>query len=97
MLMEDTLRCLTFTDLRSLKGIQYSRTHVTRLMEAGGFPLCFSLGGKGSRTVWNENDIDRWLAERQAAPMPTLSKPNGKTKHVAPEPQRVPRRRLLKP
>jgi predicted DNA-binding transcriptional regulator AlpA len=45
------------------KGITWSREHTRRMWEAGRFPRPFKLADNGWN-VWDENEIDEWLAER---------------------------------
>jgi predicted DNA-binding transcriptional regulator AlpA len=71
-----TLRVLQFVDLRESKGLRYSRTHIDRLVAADQFPKPFRLGGRGSRCVWSEDEVDQWLADRmKAAKLAALDKP----------------------
>jgi prophage regulatory protein len=58
-------RFLRFPELRSRKGIPFSRMHVDRLEKRGDFPKRFSLG---ANTVgWLESEVDAWLAGKVAA------------------------------
>jgi predicted DNA-binding transcriptional regulator AlpA len=56
------MRLLSQADLAS-KGITWSREHVRRQWKAGRFPKPFKLSD-GGRNVWNEEEIDSWLADR---------------------------------
>ena len=57
------LRFLTFREL-ALKGVNYTQSHISRLVEAGQFPAPVRLGPR--RTVWPEAEVDSWVAERFA-------------------------------
>jgi prophage regulatory protein len=58
------MRILSFDDLRSEKGIPYSKVHLWRLERLGKFPKRVQLGE--SRHGWLESEIDDWLLERMA-------------------------------
>jgi prophage regulatory protein len=63
------LRLLTFPELRSKKGIPYTRQHLSRLEKAGLFPRRVQLSA--SRVAWIEDEVDARIealaAEREAA------------------------------
>lgn len=65
--MHPVKRFLSRTDL-VLKGINFSRQHLHRLIKAGKFPRPVKLGE--NRNAWPEREIDAWLdakvAERDA-------------------------------
>jgi prophage regulatory protein len=56
---------LRFPDLRSRKGITFSRVHLARLEAAGHFPrrIRLSVNSVG----WLEHEIDGWLSAKAAA------------------------------
>ena len=58
-------RILRFPELRSLKGIDYSRVHIDRLEKAGKFPKRLHLGENS--VGWLEDEIDAWIAGKAAA------------------------------
>ncbi len=58
------MRILKFDELKSRKGIPYSRVHIGRLEAQGNFPSRVHLGP--GRVGWVESEIDSWLAERVA-------------------------------
>lgn len=58
------MKLLTFDELKSLKGIRYTRRHLTRKCDAGEFPRPLRLSPK--RIAWPEDEIDAWLAARLA-------------------------------
>ena len=60
-----TVRILSFEDLRSEKGIPYSKVHLWRLEREGKFPKRVRLGE--NRHGWLESEIDDWLLERMAS------------------------------
>ena len=54
---EKQSRWLTYDELKTLKGISYSRQHLYRLEEAETFPKRIKSGAK---IYWNEHEIDEW-------------------------------------
>ena len=54
---EKQSRWLTYDELKTLKGISYSRIHLKRLEDAGKFPKRVKTG---ARIYWNEHQIDEW-------------------------------------
>jgi prophage regulatory protein len=63
-----SLRLLSFNELRTLKGVPYSRTEIRRKERAGAFPKHVRLGdGIGACIAWVEGEIDAWLTERMKA------------------------------
>ena len=58
------MRILKFDELKSRKGIPYSRVHIGRLEAQGNFPSRVRLGP--GRVGWVETEIDSWLVERVA-------------------------------
>jgi prophage regulatory protein len=58
------MRLLTFEQLRSERGIAYSRTHLRRKCKRGEFPAPVQLSE--NRIGWVESEVDAWL-ERCAA------------------------------
>jgi hypothetical protein len=59
------VRVITFDRLWPDKGIPYHRNTVTRKCKAKEFPQPIWLSS--ARKAWDEDEIDRWLAERAAA------------------------------
>lgn len=57
------LNALRRPKVREKTGLSY--THMYRLIRAGDFPAPHKLSERVS--VWNESDIDAWLAEKFAA------------------------------
>jgi prophage regulatory protein len=57
-------RALRYEQLKSEKGISWSRQYIRRLEKAGRFPLHFNYGPQS--IAWFEHEIDRWLDERAA-------------------------------
>ena len=55
---------LSYDDLRTKKGIPYSRTHIKRLINEGKFPKPIKLSDW--RRAFVEEEIDAWIAERIA-------------------------------
>jgi len=58
------MRLLDFKDLRSQKGIPYTRRHLQRKVAAKEFPQPISLSTH--RIAWVEEEIDQWVADRVA-------------------------------
>ena len=50
---------LTYKQLKTLKGISYTRQHIERLEKAGKFPKRIKPNG-GSRVYWYEHEVDEW-------------------------------------
>jgi prophage regulatory protein len=55
-------KLLSFAELKSAKGIPFSRQHIHRLVSAGQFPQPIKLGL--ATNAWLENEIDAWLEAR---------------------------------
>ncbi len=61
------MRLITFAELKSLKGIGYSRVHIARLMKLGQFPQHVSIGeAANGHKAWLEEEIDSWIKARVA-------------------------------
>jgi len=58
-------RLLTFDELRTVKGIPYSYSHLWKLEHAGNFPRRVRLSYKMVR--WDEEEIDRYINTKKAA------------------------------
>jgi hypothetical protein len=56
------MRFLSYADLRTLKGVPYSKGHLRRQINAGKFPPPDKFPG-GCVNVWREDVIDRFLAD----------------------------------
>jgi predicted DNA-binding transcriptional regulator AlpA len=55
------MRLLTFPELKTVKGIPYSRQHVNRLVKLGRFPRPFKPnGGPTGINAWDEAVIDQY-------------------------------------
>jgi prophage regulatory protein len=59
------MRVILYRELKSRKGIPYSRVHLRRLEAADKFPKSFKLGE--NTIAWDEDDIDQHLAAQKAA------------------------------
>ncbi len=59
------MRLLRFRDLKALKGIPWSRVHITRLEKLGRFPRRIQVGL--NTVAWDEAEVDAMLAARAAA------------------------------
>jgi len=53
-------RLLSFSELRSLKGIPFSRVWILKLVQMGKFPRPVKPGG-GGINAWFEDEIDAYL------------------------------------
>jgi prophage regulatory protein len=60
---KDTMKILSYDDLRTVKGVVYSRVHLWRLEKAGQFPKRVS---SAARHGWVDSEVDDWLAARLA-------------------------------
>jgi prophage regulatory protein len=58
------LKFLTYPELKSLKGIGYTRRHLRDLVRDGRFPKPVELSE--ARIAWVEEEIDQWQAEKAA-------------------------------
>ena len=56
------MRFLTYDDLRSRKGIPYSKNHLRRMWQRGDFPIPVQLSPRCSG--WAEETIDAWIKAR---------------------------------
>jgi prophage regulatory protein len=58
------MKLLSFDDLRTVKGIRYSRPHLYRLISAKRFPRPVKLGE--NCVAFPEHEIDAWLKDKIA-------------------------------
>ena len=58
------MKLLSMTELRTVKGVSYSRPHLFRLIKAGTFPRPIKLGE--NRNAWLEAEVDKWIEDRVA-------------------------------
>ena len=58
------MKLLSMAELKSEKGVSYSRPHLYRLMKAGKFPQPVKLGE--NRNAFVETEIDAWLETKVA-------------------------------
>jgi prophage regulatory protein len=56
-------RLIIYPELRSVKGIAYSRMQLARLMKERKFPQ--SVRVSSSRIAWYESEIDAWIAAKE--------------------------------
>jgi predicted DNA-binding transcriptional regulator AlpA len=61
------MRIITFKDLKTLKGIPFSREHLRRLEAVGKFPKRVRLTEGGDYYGYVEKELDEYLAARAAA------------------------------
>jgi prophage regulatory protein len=59
------MRLLSYSDLKPLKGIAYSKVQIWRLEKLGKFPKRVRLGP--GRHAWAESEVDEWITERIGA------------------------------
>jgi prophage regulatory protein len=62
--LEKPTRLLSFKELKSTRGIHFSRRHLQRLEDENKFPRRVQLGE--NRIGWVETEINEWLAEKLA-------------------------------
>jgi prophage regulatory protein len=77
------MHLLGYNELKAKKGINYSRTHIWRLIKAGRFPRPIKMGG-GARNSWVEEEIDAFIAALIAERDADFSA--AQTKNPAPRP-----------
>ena len=58
------MKILSYDDLRTEKGVTFSKVHLWRLEKAGQFPKRVPLGA--ARHGWVNSEIDEWLTSRIA-------------------------------
>ena len=58
------MRVLAYEDLKSEKGVSYSKPHIWRLEGAGLFPMHIKLGP--GRNGWIESEVDAWIKAKIA-------------------------------
>ena len=56
------MKLLSYDDLKSVKGIQYSKVQLWRLERQRKFPKRVPVGP--GRHAWAEHELDAWIAER---------------------------------
>ena len=61
------MRILRYPQLKSEKGIPYSREHIRRTENAGKFPKRVNLSEAGGFHGWLETEIDDYLNRRVVA------------------------------
>ncbi len=57
-----SIRLIPMGALRSEKGVDYTRTHIYRLIKAGDFPRPIRLGS--NRIAFVESEIDAYIAAK---------------------------------
>jgi predicted DNA-binding transcriptional regulator AlpA len=55
-MMAPAMRLLTYPELKTLKGVRYSRSHLRRLISDGLFPAPIEIGP--GRKYWVDEEID---------------------------------------
>jgi predicted DNA-binding transcriptional regulator AlpA len=61
-------KLIQYTELKSIKGIPFTRRHLARLEDDGEFPVRVKIGQH--RVGWVESEIDTHVAELMAARPP---------------------------
>jgi predicted DNA-binding transcriptional regulator AlpA len=61
-------KLIQYTELKSIKGIPFTRRHLARLEDNGEFPLRVKIGQH--RVGWVESEIDAHVSELMAARPP---------------------------
>lgn len=61
------MRLLNITELRTAKGIDFSKPQLYRMIAEGRFPRQLPISEK--RVAWLESEIDAWIRERADARM----------------------------
>jgi prophage regulatory protein len=56
------MKVISPDELKTDKGIRFSRTHLHRLVKAKKFPAPIKLGE--NTNGWIESEVDAWIAER---------------------------------
>jgi prophage regulatory protein len=65
------MRLLVFKELKTIKGIPYSRQHIYRLIKDGRFPKPFKPnGGPSGVNAWDESCIDQYQEDCKKRAMP---------------------------
>jgi prophage regulatory protein len=59
------MKMISYPELKTLKGIPYSRVHVDRLEKAGQFPKRVHLSA--NCVAWRDDELDEFLEARAAA------------------------------
>ena len=67
-------RLLTYDELRSRKGVPYTRQHLARLEKAGLFPSRRQVGP--NRVAWLESELDEYARTLPRGTLPI--NPNGR-------------------
>jgi predicted DNA-binding transcriptional regulator AlpA len=67
------MRFLSFPQLKSEKGVPYTRRHLRDLVRAGKFPRPVELSE--ARIAWIEDEIDQWQADKVSLRDPPPSEP----------------------
>lgn len=63
-----TLKVLLYSELKTLKGISFTREHLHTLEKDKKFPQRIKLGtGRFGRIAWVESEIDGYIRGRMAA------------------------------
>jgi prophage regulatory protein len=70
--MSHQLKLCTWTELKEVYGIPYSRMHIRRLELKGRFPKRVRLGE--CRVAWLAHDVEQWIQARLF--LSTLTKAN---------------------
>jgi predicted DNA-binding transcriptional regulator AlpA len=66
-------KLLTFAELKSVKGIPFTRRHVDRMEDNGDFPVRVKVGER--HVAWVESEIDQHVAKLMEARPPRKKPP----------------------
>jgi prophage regulatory protein len=56
------MKLLSFPELRSVKGIRYTRQWITEFVKTGRLPAPIRIGE--ATNAWVEREVDAWIAAR---------------------------------
>jgi predicted DNA-binding transcriptional regulator AlpA len=65
------VRFLSYDELKSEKGIRYSRRHLRDLCRDGKFPRPVKVSE--ARIAWIEAEVDEWQTQKVAARQPVMT------------------------
>ena len=75
------MKFLSYFELKSVKGIPYTRRHLRDLCENDKFPKPVPISS--ARIGWIEEEVDAWLAQKVAQRGKTAEAPSQKRASVA--------------
>jgi predicted DNA-binding transcriptional regulator AlpA len=62
------MRFISYSELRTQKGIGYTRQQLRRKVKDGSFPTPVPIGDRefNPRIAWLEHEVDAWIEQRAA-------------------------------